>query len=92
VAIIECYSDRFQPCKEISPYLRSQCEKQKVPLIKVNVNTCTQFVKYFKVFALPTYFVFKKNGTEPAASECGADEQIVNHLILKARDIYRSKK
>ena len=72
------------PCKAIAPYVVSECQKQGVNLIKVDVDKNGEIAQKYSIQAMPTFKVIDRNGAV-VFEVVGGGQANVNKAIEKAK-------
>ena len=60
--LVDFHATWCGPCKKIAPYLISECQKNGVHLIKVDVDKNKETMKRYNIQAMPTLKVVDSSG------------------------------
>ena len=60
--LVDFHATWCGPCRAIAPYLIEQCQKQGVPLAKVDVDEVPEAAQKYSVQAMPTFKILDKAG------------------------------
>ena len=73
--VIDFYASWCGPCKRLSPMLESSAQQLsgKVKFLKVNVDTCQDLSRSYKIRAMPTVLVVNPSG-EVVERKVGTEE------------------
>ena len=64
--LVDFYADWCAPCKQVTPILKVVKEslKEKVRIIKVNVDNNTAIATKYQIRNIPTLIIFKEGGVK----------------------------
>lgn len=83
-SLVDFHATWCGPCKAIAPYVVSECQKQGVNLIKVDVDKNGEIAQKYSIQAMPTFKVIDKNGAV-VFEVVGGGQANVNKAIEKAK-------
>jgi len=83
-SVVDFHATWCGPCKAIAPYVVSECEKNGVNLIKVDVDKNAAIAQKYSISAMPTFKVIDQSGNV-IFEKVGGGQANVNAVIAAAK-------